>query len=357
MQEPVVIIPRRPIRRQIHISGIDMLNVCGIQYEYVYVKGERRPPGVFRLVGLSTHRTIHYDLKVKMATGELATDIKDVAATHFEAALRETPVEPTPEDIEEGLTLKGAKDKAIALAFLHHSDLAPKLRPTAVERPFSLKLDDYLKHKAREFHEAKRGASGYLKQWYASMATAHNVIGRDGADFVGTQDIKEVYPSLFGDPGLGDLTQVVRDTKTSVKSPAKDVADHSLQLAAYSLASFTLDCDKCGHEHPHNVCDTCGCDQFAGKLPDLGVLDYLVQTPAQQKRYIRSVQTKPKQSDINCFLERLDNWVLAEHAGIFVPAKTDDWRCSERWCGFWGVCRYAKRPTTSKPLSKLVQIT
>jgi len=328
----VFVLPKPKVRRQLHISALQMLSRCGQQFQFRYILGKKQPPGIFTLVGTSTHRTIHHDLNTKIKTGMLASDIevKDIASTIFDSAYQQEPVEPTEDDLEEGLTLASAKDKAIGLAMVHHQQLAPILYPVAVERPFSLSLDRYLKAKEQQLRENAKQVTGYARDLMRRMATAHNVIARDGCDFAGTQDVIEAYPTKFEDEGSA-LTVAIRDTKTGRKSPNKAEAEHSLQLTAYALASNVLD----------------------GRLPDKLFLDYLIETPALKERYVKSLTTVASQNDVDMFMERVSNAVYALHSGVFVPARTDDWWCSKRFCGYFGICPYAKRPAVSKPLIQI----
>jgi RecB family exonuclease len=88
-----------------------------------------------------------------------------------------------------------AVDTTIALAKLHHTEAAPKINPTHVERPWVLDVDGL------------------------------------GIQLAGTIDIQEG-------------TKAIRDTKTSKKSPAADAAHTSLQLTTYALAVRQID-GKC----------------------------------------------------------------------------------------------------------------
>jgi hypothetical protein len=99
------------------------------------------------------------------------------------------------------------------------------------------------------------------------MGRAHIASSRQGFSLVGEQDIQELYPTPFGDRSPYPERLVIRDSKTSKKSPNKDAAENSDQLGVYALASQILD----------------------GRLPDEMTLDYLVQTPKTQKRYVKTI--------------------------------------------------------------------
>ena len=90
-------------------------------------------------------------------------------------------------------TVKGKTiDKAVRLSRLHRTDLAPILKPTAVQRGWALSIP-----------------------------------GESDLDLVGTIDILE--------PGR------IRDTKTASRSPQPDAIGRSIQMKTYALAVSTLD--------------------------------------------------------------------------------------------------------------------
>lgn len=326
----------RKLRKQIHSTTLDVFAICGVRGEFQYVKGIPRQNSAHISIGKTTHKTVDYDLKTKIADGELATDsnVKEFAAATFEDEIAKFPPVLDDDDIEEGLTLGSAKDKSVALSFMHHRELAPYLRPATVGRNFSLKLDAYLLEKGREYHAAAEDATNRnARKVLDAMGRAHIASSRQGFSLVGEQDIQELYPTPFGDQSRYYDRLVIRDSKTSKKSPNKDAAENSDQLGVYALASKILD----------------------GRLPDEMALDYLVQTPKTQKRYVKTISIEPLEENVQVTLARLSAVIFALHSGVFMPAKSDDWHCSKKFCPYWDICPYARRPTSSKP-SNLITI-
>jgi hypothetical protein len=329
-------------REQLHISGINMLSECGKRFEFRYILGIRRPPAVFMHVGTAVDESVNKDLQHKIDTGELLKreEAIDAAATKFEERADKEPIELDPDDKREGKTVEvvlgEAKDKAVALAGLHYDAAAPNIQVKLVQRKFSIDMDVWLRKRAKMLHdEGDRATDKFAGKLLHSEARALNAASRGGLDLAGEQDVveeikadQEHFPLLQGDLPKG---LVIRDTKTSGKSPKKSlmdgndspgIADDSDQLTTYALASLVLD----------------------QKLPDLMVLDYLVYTPARHDtKYVPSKTTRSME-DINTFLNRFSNAVHAYRTGIFVPAKADWWGCSEQYCGYWNMCPYAKRP-------------
>jgi RecB family exonuclease len=147
-----------------------------------------------------------------------------------------------------------------------------------------------------------------------------NAAARDGFDFVGEQDIVEKTES----------TLVIRDVKTSKKSPSEDTAEKSNQLTAYAIASQVLD----------------------GKLPDAMKLDYLIDLKKSTKTM--TLTTKRDDQQAMTYLNRIVNAIAAIRSGIFVPAPDQAWWCDEKYCGYFSLCPHVKHSATSIP--QFVQI-
>jgi hypothetical protein len=322
------ILPKQKLRQQLHISGINMMSECGQRFFYRYVLGIKRPPSAFLLVGSSTDESVTKNLDNKIETGELLprNDVLGIAEAKFDALQKADPIELDADEKKEGLSVEqvlgDAKDKTVALAGLHNDEAAPKIQPKRTQRKFSINMDTFLRQRAKELHEAAETVQdGYTAKRLHAQARAMNATARVGLDFAGEQDIVE----------QDGETLIVRDTKTSGKSPTKSlmdgssqpgIADDSDQLTGYALASHVID----------------------GKLPDFMVLDYLVRTPARHDLKYIPTKTTRDMNDVQVFLNRFANAVQAYKTGVFVPAKADWWGCSEKWCAYWDRCPYAKRP-------------
>lgn len=358
------ITPKR--REQLHISGINMLAECGKRFEFRYVLGIRRPPAVFMHIGSAVDRSVSADLQHKIDTGALLDrdDAIEIAAEEFKARQEKEPIELEPDEKDKPINdvLGEAQDKTVALAGLHYDKAAPVIQANMVQRKFSINMDKWLRQRAKELHAAGDAHEDkYAASILHSEARALNAAARIGLDCAGEQDIVElksepVVPdstagereaAFIGVAPLGTPSLVIRDTKTSGNSPTKSlmdgnkypgIADDSDQLTTYAMASLILD----------------------GKLPDLMALDYLVYTPARHDtKYVPTLTTR-NMDDVNVFLNRFSNAVHAYRRGIFTPAKADWWGCSEKYCGYWSMCPYAKRPhqmvVTKAVPDNLVQI-
>ncbi|HKM80171.1 MAG TPA: PD-(D/E)XK nuclease family protein [Candidatus Acidoferrum sp.] len=329
-------------REQLHISAINMLEECGKRFEFRYVLGIRRPPAVFMHVGTAVDKTVAEDLGHKIKTGELMKrkDVVDLAASTLEGEQKRIPIELDPDDKRDGKTvetvIEEAREKSMALASLHWKEAAPIIQASHVQRKFSIDMDTWLRKRAKQLHdEGEKVDDKFRAKLLHSEAAALNAASRVGLDLAGEQDVVE---TIIADPEKFPLLEgtlptglVIRDTKTSGKSPTKSymdgnqnggIADDSDQLTTYALASLVLD----------------------GRLPNLMALDYLVYTPARHDTKYVPTKTTRDMNDVNTFLNRFSNAVHAYRRGIFVPAKADWWGCSETYCGYWSMCPYAKRP-------------
>jgi RecB family exonuclease len=176
-------------RFQLHVSGLNLLAKCGIQFEKRYLEGLRTPASVSMAVGTAVDQSVTTNLREKKHTGALLAEeqVKDIARDAL-AAEWDRGVEAAGEDAEEGLDTSrdAAIDMSVDLASLHHQTVAPMIAPTHVQRSWTLDID------------------GLPLQ------------------LAGTIDIQEA--------------NAIRDTKTSAKSPLKTLADSSLQLTTYALA-------------------------------------------------------------------------------------------------------------------------
>jgi len=335
------ITPRK--RQQFHQSFMATLNVCQLRAMFRYKLGIRRPPLAYLYVGSAVDASVTQDLQHKINTGELMKrqDVIDVAASTFESKESAEPFELDLEEKKQGISKDAAKgealDKSVALAGLHYDQAAPVIQSKYVARRFSIDMDSWLRKRAKQLHKAgdEEADSDAAKILHAEAA-AMNSAARIGTDFAGEIDVVEIIPP----PEKFDTTAtglVVRDTKTSKRTPSEDSAEDSTQLVSYSLATLVLD----------------------KKLPDGVVLDYLVRTDKRHDlKYVPRTSTV-SMDDINVFLFRFSRavhaWATACKTGAFLPANTDDWHCSERFCGYWDLCPAAKRPK-SMAVGNLVQI-
>jgi hypothetical protein len=315
-----------------------MHNECGQRFYYRYVLGKRQPPGAFLIRGSAVDKSVTADLDNKIETDELLPDdiIEDIAAEYVEKEKDSIElIDDEERKIGKEKVVAATKDEAVTLARLHHSGLAPTLKPFKTQRGFSLDMDAWLRDRAKKLHREAEAVGGYAAKILEGQARALNAMAREGFDLAGTIDIHEKFDGARMIRNEEDemlarsVENVVRDTKTSGKSPAAGIADESDQLTEYALAIHVLE----------------------GRLPDRLVLDYLVSTKTPK---IVSVPTTRTEDDIEVFYNRLVATIYSIHTGVFVPTKATDWRCSQKWCGYFDICPYAKKPKTAMVSKEVV---
>lgn len=248
---------------------MNMLTKCGQQWEYRYVHGLKIPPGASAHVGSGVHSGQAADMRSKVATGALldVAEIQDVARERVNKRWQDEGAMLTEDEAAQGAkAARGqAVDAAVALAAFHHAELAPTLDPVHVERPFRLQLPGV-------------------------------------RDLIGYLDLQEPH--------------VIRDLKISGKSPGRNDAVESLQLATYGLAAEVMD----------------------GVRPLAVALDHVVRLKRGPKIATVAATVGPE----------TNRWVLARwraadaqiESGVIPPAAVGSWWCSAKWCGYHDRCPY-----------------
>lgn len=143
---------------------------------------------------------------------------------------------------------------------------------------------------------------------------------------LGTKWVAELegYPyDLAGEIDVEDEQIPVRDLKTSGKYPPASAADDSMQLDMYAL-----------YKH------LCG----GTPLPMKVALDYVtdVMNKSGPKTTAKILLSVRQQGHIDSMLARIERVITCIEKDVFIPADPDSWVCSEKWCGFYTDCPYAK---------------
>lgn len=323
-------------RKQIHQSALNMLNTCGVRYWFRYVRNIVRPPNAFLICGTATDKSVTANLGNKISNRELlpVDVVTDTAAQEVENGFKGDVDLRDEETGEAGkskdLLLGETKDKAVRLAKCHHQQAAPIIHPSHVAEKFSIDMDDWLRARAKELYaQAAIETNANAAKVMEDKARCLNAFAKAGCDLAGEMDVKEYYADSD--------TRVIRDTKTTGKKPSgagtPDGAEHkSEQLTVYAAAEKVL----------------------TGNLPSYLVLDYLIDYKREGPKHI-PLATKRDMADVDEFLARFENAVHSIHTGVFVPINPDAWQCSARWCGFFSICPYARKPK-SITVPDLVQI-
>ena len=275
-------------------SKLELYARCGVAFENRYLLGKKEPPGVAMLVGRSMDEAVSQSLTKLAETGTLSTP-EEVATVAGEAATREfaeVGSDLTLEPVEREAGIKRirdqAKDRSVRMALAHRKLVAPWIRPEM---------------------DWKTGKPRIQHSWEIEMP--------NGVVLAGRSDVEEV------DHG-------VRDTKAAKKEKPKAWADTSLQLTAYGLARRAID----GHKVVPVKFDV-----IVDRNPNLDVKG---TDPAGVTWQL--LQSERNDQDFYSYMERIDHVAKSIRAGVFIPARPDDWICSKKFCGYWNQCPHAARP-------------
>ena len=267
---------------KLHWSHIDMLMRCPKQYQFRYVDGIVRPPGIALHVGSSVHEAVADNMRHKADSGHLLAlgDVKERAAASLRKRWDEEGVWMNEDELARGIeNMRGAAvDEAVSLTAQHHREVAPHIKPISaahVERPFVIRT----------------------KRPY---------------DIAGTFDEVEAAD--------------IRDTKTSKQGLQRGDVDSSVQFSIYALAAL-LD-PEIGKEKGHHA--------FEGEP---GTVDIKVDVLNKKTGKSKTMRTQRDMKAIETALSIVDVYWKFVQTGVFPPS-TNGWWCSSRWCGWHDQCPF-----------------
>lgn len=115
--------------------------------------------------------------------------------------------------------------------------------------------------------------------------------------------------------------ETIRDAKANGKRPDASSADDSDQLTAYDALYRGL----------------------RGKAPSGLILDHLVlPTKTLGPRYFEHQAPARTPADFDALAGRIERVVRAVDAEVWIPAPEGAWWCSEKFCGYWSRCVFAR---------------
>lgn len=263
---------------QLHVSQMDMLFRCGIQFQRrygfrfgVWHQEEKVAPGIALGVGSAVDDAVTKNMQHKMDTGKLAEKgaVLETARDTFDKIWSNGMLLTDDEaDNTEG-TRGAAIDTAVELADLHYEEVAPIIKPVAVQEAFVLELPGY------------------------------------PFDISGKKDLRE--------------EGTIRDTKTKAQTPPADAAK-SMQMALYSISEKVI----------------------RGAYPNSVHLDFLVKTKTRKVELRSAVPTddwiKPTLARVESAIKIIEA-VKAGHQA-FSPSPPDHWVCTKKFCGYATTCPF-----------------
>jgi hypothetical protein len=267
--------------RDWHQSSLLVALRCGEKYRRRYLERSGSPPPTTALIrGSAVHQAIGQGLDGQQRAGApVPVDLyEDVAASEIDRA-RHGGATLTVEEASVGAakTWGALKDAAVAYAGAYGVEVAPAIRPVVVER----------------------------------RVVVEAVPGLDGVRLVGTPDVVTLE---------ADGTEMIRDDKTTERSPRSDLADKSGQLTMYALLRSLQ----------------------RGTLVGRVALDHLVRDKSTgEVAHVHQPSTRTN-ADLHALVRRIGAVDRAVQAGIFIPAAPEDWWCSATWCEYWHDCPFAQ---------------
>jgi hypothetical protein len=266
-------------------SALLTVEQCGEKYRRRYIERDIFPPSPRMLRGTVVHRAASRSLLQKMETEELPSteEVMDLAASDFDRTWRDGVLMSLEERQEgAGAVRDRSMDFAVDLSGFHVQKVAPSIRPIGVERKIVVAPND------------------------------------SDLEISGTIDLIDQTPT----------GEVIRDLKTSEKSPPPSTAETSQQLTMYGLLRVAE----------------------VGRIPEKFSLDYLVRTPVKNEKKHVVLDTTRDRSDLQALINRINMAVEAVKRGVFMPAPPDAWYCSPTWCEYYDTCPYTnlgvRRPTS-----------
>jgi hypothetical protein len=266
----------------LHVSGLELLYKCGEAYYQRYVLGRKARPSVAAVIGSSTHQSVQANLQNKLSNNGAMLEVEHIKSIARDAI--EDRWKGNSEDDEPALT---KEERATGLIAVKRDSIDTTIKLSVLHR---LDLAPII---------------------HPTSVERPYVVNLDGYPYnlAGKTDIEECS---------GD---VIRDTKTAAKTPSKEEAHDSEQLTMYALLKRVVH----------------------GKLPSRLYLDKLVKTKEVKVETRATIRTE---DDIAMQMRRIERAIDVIERGAFAPTNPANWWCSEKWCGYWPQCPFAKRPVS-----------
>ena len=268
-------------------TALNMFTRCGEQFRRRYVEKEVIPPNIALLTGSVVHTSVEKDLSHKASEGDLlpVEQIKDIVSDQVEEKWREEIFFSSEEKSKGKRKLKeDMSNSTQSLSLLHHSEIAPVVKPKYVEARVEIE------------------AEGYPVLFTGVI----DCIADEGDDEFSIRDVKTAS----------------RRTSTSVPAYRQPVHT-SLQLTYYQWAVMQM-----------------------WKKPAKRIYyDQLVKKASPEAQ---SLVTHRTERDINVLFRRIDAALESIEKERFVPASPEDWVCNKDRCGYFRSCPYAVKPVSIK---------
>ena len=267
------------------VSAINTYLKCPTQFEHRYIDRQRGPSSAAAMQGKCMHTVIEHAYRYKK------TELED----------------PTQEFIQDTYTdafMENIAHRKELLRDEHETDDFLALQGNVV-------LETWRKLKLPKVNPVD------IEVTYMQNVAGVPLVGV--IDLVDHQDLG--IPATQGANRRYDpFAHKVVDTKTVKRTWNQDMADNSLQLSMYSIATglpdLRVDCLVKGN--PKSIINA----GTRTKGPSIVELD--TRRRAGQNQWAMQLVTQVAR---------------AIQAGSFPPCSPESWACSAKYCGFWGMCR------------------
>lgn len=262
-----------------HASSLAAYLRCGEAYRRRYIEKDYTPSTTPQIRGSAVHRAIGTGLieQQRLAAPAPVELFEDVAASQIDLA-RRAGVTLTKEEQSIGVSkvFGTLKDHAVAYAGGYATGVAAAIEPLAVERTVTL--------------------TGVIPDVHLK----------------GTIDLVDRAP-------MEPVGEIIRDVKTSERTPPEHAADTSDQLTMYALFRSA--------EKPHAD-------------PRPVSLDYLIRRKSGEIEHKRLNSVRGP-ADYAVLTRRIQMASQGLRAGLFLPSNpATDWWCSEKFCPYWNSCLF-----------------
>lgn len=217
------------------------------------------------------------------------------------------------------LTVGSSVDAAVTYNFVEKIKTGQDLPTEAVLDTFSTDFDT----RAKETEWGEDDA-GKQKDMGAQLVKIHC---EQAAPTIKPETVQESFVietdagyDLGGTIDLIETSGIVADTKTSKGAYDDDAVFRAIQPALYDFAYEAL----------------------RGK-PSTGFrYDVLVKPTARKAPEYKPISAVVTQRDREWLFETISQVHKAISAGVALPPMEGSWACSDKWCGFWNLCKGKK---------------
>jgi len=280
-------------KRQLHNSQMEMQAKCPYKFYRKFIRGDAEPIGYSLALGISTHDAVAAVLRLMATLVEPRTDgpmpayrlnrPADLAAVQELASAASLAAWSKGVELDDDLAAQGPdaargqlEDDSVGLVSCYAEEIAPGLTVPVL---------------------GPDGRLGIEWPWVVDCpGWPYDLAGR--MDVIGLS--------------RGGRGFILRDTKTTAKSPTLTAARDSHQLSMYSLAMQVV----------------------LGSMPRAVFQDYLIRPSKTMGPRSRTLESRRNAATNEAMKLRIQTAMHTIEKGSFPPCNPGEWWCDQRYCGF-----------------------